>query len=128
MAKWQNADVLDPTLAYIRANASVLYVVRGYTVGETFAAVLANQIATVALAPADFVIADAPAGARRLTLAAKSAVATAASGTAPDTHFVLANLAAQQVLWVTDETGNAVVTVGQQLTIPPLTCTANQPT
>jgi hypothetical protein len=128
MAKWDHADVLDAALNYIKANATVLHVVKAYSPGDAYATVVANSVCSVAVASADFTLADAAAAARSMATAAKNVSGTAASGPAPDLHFAFVNAAASKVLWVTDETSNAVIAIGNPVSIPALLRTQTQPT
>ena len=65
---------------------------------------------------------------RTLTVSSgKTAVATVTIGGTPDLHIAFTDGAAN-VIWVTDETTNQPITLGNTLTFPGPVYTSNQPT
>lgn len=127
MAKWVHADVLDGGLNGIKTVATKMYLIKAYTLGDSYATVLSNALnAGVTMASGDFTLSSS--GSNRLaTTATKSAAATANSGATPDLHFAFTD-GISKVLWVTDETSDQVITSGNTLNFPALTYTSNQPT
>ncbi len=128
MAKIAHADVLDNGPAYIKANATRMLLLVAYTAGDSYATATAsaNVAASVTMASADFTLANGGNGARTLTTATKSATAIGAASTG-DGHIAFTD-GSSKLLWVTDETGEAVVAVGDTVNFPALTYTSNQPT
>jgi len=130
MPKWVHADVLDGGLNAIKSNANSMRLLKAYTAGDSYSTVNStNTIASVAMAAGDYTLADAVAGARKLTTASgKSATASASSGASPDLHLAFVDTANSKVLWVTDETTDQVVTSGNTVTFPAVVYTSSQPT
>lgn len=126
MAKWSNALVLDNGIAYIKANATRMCIIKAYAAGDSYATVAANIIAEAAMASGDYAIASVGSD-RRLTSGTKTQNATANSGPTPNLHIAFID-AANNVLWVTDETTDQVVTSGNPVNFPALTYTNAQPT
>ena len=133
MAKWVNSTVLDNGPNSIKTQATTLVkmlLLSAYAAGDSYAAVIANKLnAGVTMANGDFVI--AASGSNRVltvTTNGKSDTATASAG-APDLHIAFTDGSAN-VLWVTDETSNQAITLGNTINFPTvnLTYTSNQPT
>ncbi len=128
-AKWVNTKVFDSGLNYITSNCAKMVLLKAYTAGDSFSTVgTTNNIAEVAFTSADF---QAISGAsnRTLTTSAsqKSATSTPGSGASPDLH--IAYISGTEVLWVTDETTNPVITAGNTVNFPTsVALTLNQPT
>ena len=61
------------------------------------------------------------------TASGKSATASANSGATPNLHIAFTDGSAN-VIWVTDETSDQVITAGNTVNFPQLTYTNNQPT
>ena len=97
MAKSVHADVLDGALAVVSTHASKMVALASQP--ATFAAATSGALAGVAMAPADFALAAGVVSGRRLTVAAKSAVAVSASGSA--THVALLDETLSRLLYVT---------------------------
>lgn len=127
MAKYVHADVLDGGLNAIKNVAVKMLLVSSYTVGQSYATVVAAKLAESVMAPADFVLTGADAASRVLTTAAKSVSATATVGGTPDLHIAFTD-GVGKVLWVTDETSNQPITSGNGVNFPSLTYTSAQPT
>ena len=127
MAKWVNADVLDFGINNIKTAAIRMLLLNNYTLGDSYATVIAgsNILATVTMASGDYAIA-ASGNNRTLTTLAKSVTASASSST-PDLHIGFTN-GVDKVLWVTDETTNQTVTNGNTINFPAITYQSNQPT
>lgn len=126
MGKWVDSTVLDNGLNQIKNNAIRLLVLNNYTVGDSYATVVAAKLAEVVVAPGDFVISSSGMN-RLITTAVKNAVAVTANSSSPDLHFAFTNNV-DKVYWVTDETTDRALLSGDQINIPALTYQANQPT
>ena len=126
MAKWVHADVLDGGLLAIKNGAIREILIKAYAAGDSYATVLANALATQVITSADLVISSSGNN-RLITSAAKSPIASADSGPAPDLHIAFTN-GVDKVLWVTDETTDQLVYTGNTEALPSLVYTSNQPT
>lgn len=128
MAKWVRSGVLDDGLYDIKTNATEMVLLKAYTAGDSYATVTSNIIATVTMASGDYTLSGAAGAPRVLTTASgKSATASANSGATPNLHIGFTDGTAN-VIWVTDETSDQVVTSGNTVNFPQITYTANQPT
>ncbi|SEK64705.1 hypothetical protein [Nitrosovibrio tenuis] len=127
MAKYAHADVLDGGLNAIKNNAIRMLLLKAYSTADGYATVTANAICTVAMISGDYSLSGADGAARVLTVAAKSATASASSGASPNLHIAFTDNVSK-VLWVTDETSDQVVTSGNTVNFPSLTYTSSQPT
>lgn len=128
MALFSSSTFLDGGLTYLKTNGTKMLLLKAYTAGDSYATVVSNIIAEVAMASGDYVITGAAGADRVLTTAAgKSATASANSGAAPDLHIGFTN-GTSEVIYVTDETSNQVVTAGNTVNYPQVTYTAKQPT
>jgi len=125
MAKYVHSDVLDGGLSAIKTGATKMMLIKVYTAGDNYATVIGNKVAEVTMASSDFTLATSGDN-RTLTTATKSATATAIGG-AGDHHIAFTDGSAK-VLWVTDETGEAAVAIGDTVNFPALLYTATQPT
>jgi len=129
MAKWVASGVLDSGLNYIKSNATKMYLIKAYAAGDTYATVLSNALnAGVTMSSTDYTLGNGASSARTLTTATgKQDSATAGSGATPNLHIAFTDGSAN-VLWVTDETTDQVITSGNTLVFPAITYTSNQPT
>lgn len=126
MAKWSSAAFLDGGLDYLKATATKLLLIKAYSAGDSYATVTGNIVASADVATGDFT--KSSSGSNRLvTTATKSATASAGSGASPNLHFAFTDGSAN-VIWVTDETSDQVITSGNTVNFPALTYTTNQPT
>lgn len=127
MAKWASAALLDGGLDYFIANCTRVLVIRNYTLGDSYATVNGgtNKIIDAAIASGDYSKSGAANAPRVLNLPAKSGVAAIASVGGDDLHFAYCSAGA--VHYVTDETTNQVITQGNDVDVPALTYTSNQP-
>ncbi|MGL4576906.1 MAG: hypothetical protein ACRCV9_19115 [Burkholderiaceae bacterium] len=134
MAKWANAIILDGGSDLVRTRAGLsagrvkMHAIKEYTAGDSYATVVTtNSCAVVDMAPGDYV--QSGASNRVTTTAAKSSVSiTANSGAEPDLHIAHVDSVSSEVLFVTDETSNQVLTSGNTCSIPSHTFTWQQPT
>jgi hypothetical protein len=130
MAKWVNSNVLDSGPNYIKTQATTLVkmmVIKAYTAGDSYATVIGNNCGEVTMANGDFTFSSSGSNRVMTTAAGKSATASANSGASPDLHIAFTDGSAN-VLWVTDETSNQVITSGNTINFPQITYTSNQPT
>ena len=126
MAKWVRSGVLDSGLNDIKNNATSMVLLKAYAAGDSYATVVSNTIATVAMVNGDFTLSNSGSN-RVLTTAAKSGTASASSGATPNLHVGFTDGTAN-VIWVTDETSDQVITAGNPINFPAATLTMNQPT
>lgn len=126
MAKFVHADVLDGGLNAIKTAATKMYLISGYTDGDSYATVIAAALnAGVTMASTDFTLGSSGNN-RTLTSATKTGAATASAAT-PDLHIAFTDGSAK-VLWVTDETSDQAITSGNTINFPACVYTSNQPT
>lgn len=128
MPKFAHPDVLDGGPLVIKNSATKMLLIKNYTVGDTYATVTGNAVASATMAATDYTLASS-GNARTLTAAAKSATASGAAlaaGNGQDHHIAFTDGSAR-VLWVTDETGEAADNVGDTINFPAAVYTANQP-
>jgi hypothetical protein len=126
MPKWVAQSVLDNGLNQIKNNATRYCLIKAYAAGDSYATVAANIIAEAAMTAADYVLSSVGSD-RRLTCASKTPNASANSGATPNLHLAHID-AANNVLWVTDETTDQVVTAPNPVQLPATTYTSAQPT
>ncbi len=128
MAKYSHADFLDGGFTAFKANVNRMILLKAYTAGDNYTAVnTTNNICQVAVATGDFTLSGADIAARVMTSATKSATASASSGVAPNLHIAFVDTVTSKVYWVTDETSDQVVTIGNTVNFPALTYTSGQP-
>ena len=127
MAKWASTTVLDGGPNAIKSGASRMALIKSYSPGDSYAAVIANRVAEANMSSGDYTISTVGSD-RRLTTAAKTGVISSApSGVGPDLHIAFHDGTAN-VFWVTDETSNVVVSAGIQVNFPAITYDFKQPT
>lgn len=126
MAKWVRSGVLDNGLNDIKNNATRMLLLKAYAAGDSYATVVSNIIASITMVNGDYTLSSSGSN-RVLTSAAKSGTAIANSGATPNLHVAFTDGTAN-VIWVTDETSDQVVTSGNGVNFPTITYTANQPT
>lgn len=127
MAKWAHADVLDGGLNGIKGVATKMILVSAYAAGDSYATVQANKLAEVSMANSDFSLSTSGSNRVLTTAAGKSVAASAGATGTPDLHIAFTD-GTGKVLWVTDETSNQAITLGNIVNFPQLTYTSNQPT
>ena len=129
MAKWVRSGVQDNGLNDIKNTATRWLLIRAYTLGDSYATVVSNIVAEATMVNGDYTLSGAAGATRTLTVASgKTAVASVSSGASPDLHFAFTDGTAN-VIWVTDETSNQVVTSGNTVNYPSgLTYISAQPT
>lgn len=124
-APWVNADVLDNGLNEIKKADKVVAVI-AYTAGDSYATVTgaSNIVAESAMVAGDYLI--TPSGSNRVITAA-SKTDSSANNSGNPTKLVYVDTLTSRVLWAADETSATSVTAGNQVTIPAMSYTANQP-
>ena len=127
MAKWVRSGVLDNGLNDIKTNATHMLLIKAYTVADSYATVVGNIVADVTMASGDYTLASSGSNRTLTTASGKSATASANSGATPNLHIAFTDGAAN-VIWVTDETSDQVVTSGKTVNFPSIVYTSNQPT
>lgn len=127
MAKWVASSVLDGGLTAIKTVATSMVLIKAYSAGDSYATVIGNAIAASAMVSGDYTLSSSSSNRVLTTAAGKSAVASANSGATPNLHIAFTDGSAN-VIWVTDETSDQVVTSGNTVNFPVLTYTNNQPT
>lgn len=127
MAKWVRSGVLDNGLNDIKTNATKMLLIKAYSAGDSYATVTGNIVAEVTMTGTDYTLGSSGLNRTLTTASGKSGTATANSGASPDLHFAFTDGSAN-VIWVTDETSDQVVTSGNTVNFPQLVYTSNQPT
>lgn len=127
MAKWVRSGVLDNGLNDIKTNATHMLLIKAYTLADSYATVVGNIVADVTMVSGDYTLANSGSNRTLTTASGKSATASAGSGASPNLHFAFTDGTAN-VIWVTDETSDQVVTSGNTVNFPQLVYTSNQPT
>lgn len=109
MAKYINPNILDLALNDIRSNANrmVLCTQQPTTFAEANAT---YALASVAMAPADYTLANGDVSGRKITVAAKSAVPVTVSGTGA--HVALIDTTNSVLKFVTTTASTAVASGG----------------
>ncbi|MCB1899714.1 hypothetical protein, partial [Denitromonas sp.] len=114
MPRYAHADFLDGGSTAFIAACDVVYLVDAYTTSYATASGSA-KIGQAALVPGDFSVAGADGAARVMTLAISGKSAGNAAKAVPDgtnMHLVFCNIAASKVLYVTEESTDQPVTLG----------------
>lgn len=127
MAKWVRSGVLDNGLNDIKNTATHMLLIKAYTLADSYATVVSNIVADVAMTGTDFTLASASSNRTLTTASGKSATASANSGATPNLHIAFTD-GTTNVIWVTDETSDQVVTAGNTVNFPSIVYTSNQPT
>lgn len=128
MTKWAHADVLDGGLNSIKNNCDKLILASTYASGDSYATVVGNTLAEVAMTASDFTHGNGAAGARTLTTASgKQDTSANASGGGAPMHFCFVDTVNSRVLWATDENTDQTITINNPVAFPALTYTSNQP-
>ena len=127
MAKWVRSGVLDNGLNDIKTNATKMLLIKAYSAADSYATVVSNLVAEVTMASGDYTLASSGSNRTLTTASGKSATASANSGATPNLHIAFTDGSAN-VIWVTDETSDQVVTSGNTVNFPQIVYTSNQPT
>lgn len=133
MAKWANSLVVDGGTDLLRTRAAApgrikYHVLKAYTAGAAYSAVLAESLGSVDMTAADFAASAGGSGARVTTVAAKSITLAAGTGSSPDVHVAIVDSTTSEVLLANDETTNQVMLAGGVFSAPAWTITSTQPT
>lgn len=127
MAKFASPNFLDGGLSYLKTTGTKMVLIKAYTAGDSYATVVSNAVGEVTMASGDYTLSGASGAARVLTTATKTSTATAGSGATPNLHIAVTN-GTSEVIYVTDETTDTVVSAGNTINWPALTYTSGQPT
>jgi hypothetical protein len=128
MAKWAHSDVLDNGIGLIKTTCNKLALISTYTANDSYAVVNGNILAEVTMTTTDFTLAGASGAARTCTSASgKQDAAANASGGGASMHFAFVDTVLSKVLWVTEETSDQTITLGNPVNFPSLVYTSNQP-
>lgn len=128
MPKYLHPDVLDNGLQHIidQAAGNVdMLLIDTYTQGQAYSTVQSNAVMTINMVGGDFSLSAYGTG-RKLTVAEKSGVASG-NATPTDLHVAIVDVTGTKVLAVTDETGEAAVSIGDPKTVPTFDIRMNQP-
>lgn len=129
MTKWVNSKVQDDGLNYLKTNCNKIALLSTYAANDSYATANGNILAEATMASGDFTLAGASGAARTCTTASgKQDAAANASGGGASMHIAFLNTTGSEVLWVTDETSDQTITIGNPITFPSLVYTSNQPT
>lgn len=133
MAKWANADVLDNGPEFIRTLANTSsrvqeHLIKAYSAGDSYATVTGNSVASSDVAIGDLVMSSNGSDRLMTVGTLDMGLATDDSGAAPDLHIALVDSVGSEVLLVTDETSNQVITQGNPVEAPTWAYTVAQPT
>ena len=106
MPAWSSNTIDDNGLALFATRAAtagriVQHIFGPYTEGDSYATVLTNSKADMAMVAADFTLSSSGQN-RVLTVAAKSSVTADANATSVDLHTALVDTVTSEVLYVTD--------------------------
>jgi hypothetical protein len=106
------------------------HVIKAYTAGDSYSTVVTtNSCGNVDMVAGDFVQSGASGASRVTTIGAKSISSlSASSGASPNLHIAIVDSTSSEVLLVTDETSDQVLTSGNPFSIPSWTWTVAQPT
>lgn len=126
MAYYAHPDVLDNGLNEILTACDVLHVVSAYTIGDAYATVVANSLASVAMADVDFTLGSV--GDDRTLTSASGKQDPSADASNTGTHFAFVDSIGTRVLWVTQVNPTQAITAGNPVDFPSLVYTAKQPT
>jgi hypothetical protein len=127
MAKWVTSGVLDNGLNHIKNNSTRMLLIKAYAASDSYATVISNQLAEATMVSGDFTLSSSGLNRVVTTASGKTATVTANSGASPNLHIAFTDGSAN-VIWVTDETTDQVITSGNVVNFPSLTYTSNQPT
>lgn len=126
MARYEHPDVMDNGLAYLRTNCDLMALISNYTFGDSYATVVANLLASVAMVDADLVLSTSGNN-RRLTVAGKTDSSANASGGGPNSHVALLDTVNSKVLYVTEEDAGQAIIAANAVAIAGFTITRTQP-
>lgn len=127
MAKWVRSGVLDNGLNDIKNNATKMLLIRAYTAGDSYATVISNLVAEVTVTSSELVLSSSGNNRVITSPSGKTSNASASSGASPNLHIAFTDGTAN-VIWVTDETTDQVITVNNPINFPVVSYTVNQPT
>lgn len=118
MAFGLNNVVYDNGLSHVKSNCDKIIITNGVPSISDYAATAGLKLGEATVTAADFTIADAAGGGRKISHAAKQGTATATSNTAQDKHVAWLDSAAGVVLLVTQETTDQEFFTGNTIDFP----------
>lgn len=127
MSKWAHQDILDGGLNAMKATAVRMMLISAYTAGDSYATVTGNKLAEVTMASADFTISSSGNNRQCVSASGKTGTASAGAVAGSNLHIAFTD-GSSKVLYVTDETSDQAITIGNPVNFPPITYTSNQPT
>lgn len=127
MAFYAHPDVLDNGPNYIKNNCNKMALLSSYTAGDTYSTVNSAILAEVAMTSTDFTNGSSGNDRTLTSAAGKQDTAANASGGGATAHFAFLDTVNSKVLWVTEETTDQTVTIGNPVTFPSLVYTAKAP-
>jgi hypothetical protein len=134
MAKFLGIVVLDGGTDLIRTRAGTasrvkMHIIKAYALGDSYATVVTtNSCGSVDMVAGDYVQSGGSGAARVTTIGAKAITLTASSGAGPNLHVAHVDSVSSEVLYVTDETSDQVLTSGGTFNVPAHALTVGQPT
>lgn len=133
MAKFKGVTYLKGGVDVITARSSTtgrlkLHLLRTYTMGDTYAACLANSIGSTDVSASDITTVVAAGTDCTTTYASKTMTLTGAASGTPALHYALLDTVSSEVHLVVDESSNpATLDVGGTATSAAFTDTIRQP-
>jgi len=130
MPKYVHPDVIDNGLQHIidQAAGNVdMLLIKAYAQGDSHATVVGNQVATINTVAGDYVLGNSGTYDRKLTVSGQTGTASG-NAPSPDLHVAIVDTTNSDVLAVTDETTDQVITSGNPITIPTFDIIITQPT
>ena len=129
MPKFASKNALDNGLKYISFNSDILFVTQTYALGDTYEDIENNQLINVFLSDDDFTITDGAGESRVLVTTPGRQAQLLKPGVSGgvDMHFCFCNGTTHEVIWVTDESSDALISYGSIIIIPSLNYTSAQP-
>lgn len=124
MTRYVHSDVLDGGLNAVKNNATKMLLIGAYSTGDSYATVVSNKLAEVAMTSSDFTITSSGDN-RVLTTAVKATTATA-TNLAPDLHVAFTD-GSSKVLWVADDVTPVSIVSGSTISFPAITYVRRQP-
>jgi hypothetical protein len=104
-----------------------VHLIKAYAPNDSYATVVGNTCGSIDMVPGDFVQSGAAGATRVTTVAAKAITLTANSGAAPNLHIAVVDSVSNDVLYVTDEITDQVVTAGGPANVPSYVYNVPQP-
>lgn len=126
MAKFASTNLQKFGPQYMVDNGTKMLLLKAYTLGDNYATVTGNAISSATVAGTDYAFTAADGIVTLHLPTGKSATASESSGAAPNLHFAITD-DTSEVIYVTDETTDQVITSGNLIVYPALTYEIDQP-